>query len=109
MSKLPSVLFCLVLSGCAATPAPPSGQTAPWTAERSDGEEATVTMVCRSGFRGPPCDPGDYSIVVDAMSACRIMGHENAVPHPLTSTRTTLFEHTVRYSITFECVGSEGR
>jgi len=102
------LLIGLALSACASRPSAP-GQTGTWTAERTNEAARTVTMVCRASLRsGPRCDPGAFSITVDAQSACRDMGFENAFTRPLTSSQTALFERSVRYSITFECVGPEG-
>ena len=110
-----TVLVGFLLAGCTATrtmppvsawPSLPTVPTAPWTPERDD-DAGTVTMVCRERSTGPRCIPHGPRAAAAALSVCRVMGYEDALMRPYAQARTSLFEQSNRYSVTFDCVGSD--
>lgn len=109
-----TILIGFLLAGCTATrsmppvstwPSRPTLPTAPWTPERND-DAGTVTMVCRERSTDPQCIPYGPRAAADALSVCRVMGYEDALMRPYAQARTSLFEQSARYSVTFDCVGS---
>lgn len=119
MVCMATILVWLLLAGCTATrpmppvstwPPLPTVPTAPWTPERNDGA-GTVTMVCTERSSDPRptdlrCIPYGPRAAADALSVCRGMGYEDALMRPYAQTWTPLFELSVRYSVTFDCVDS---
>ena len=110
-----TILIGFLLAGCTATrtmppvsawPSLPTVPTAPWTPERND-DAGTVTMVCRERSTDPSCMPYGPRAAADALSVCRVMGYEDALMRSHAQARTSLFEQSVRYSVTFDCVGSD--
>ena len=59
----------------------------------------------------PPVYPyeklDELRAAADALSVCRVMGYEDALMRPYAQARTSLFEQSNRYSVTFDCVGSD--